>query len=212
MISGCLRGIGCTVGILLVSLGAWMTRDAWLPVVRGGDAPVVWQRVDTASLATVEAQVRSLSRDKGPVFVTVSAAELGALLLNQAGSTFANQVQNAEVTTDGDAIVVRGRVDPSAFRGLDGIGGIIGKLSGPQRIAIKGVPSVRSAGAGILRVDQVKVGEVIIPKALYPTLVERLTGQSQAGADASFLPFPLPRYIGDVRVSAGRVTLYKTTP
>jgi hypothetical protein len=166
-------------------------------------------------LTKAQGQARSLARDGGPVFINLSPAELAALLLYQDGSALARMVQNAEATAEGSAMVVRGRVDPAAFRGLDGIAGFVGKLSGPQRFELKGVPSVRSSGLvrGVLRIDQLKVGDVILPKVLYPALVERLTGASPTDANAAgTVSFALPRHIADVRVSGGRVTLYKATP
>lgn len=214
MIKGCLRGIGCSVGIALVVLGAWLTRDAWLPMVRGetASAPAIWQSVDSTAYVKAQGQTRQLARDKGPVFINLSPSELGALLLYQEGGAFARVVRGAEAGSEGDALVVRGRVMPSAFAGLDGVGAVASKLSGPQRITLKGVPSVRSPGRGVLRVDQLKVGDIIIPKALYPALIARLTGDSQRDDEsAGTVSFALPRHIGDIRVSGGRVTLYKTT-
>ena len=42
-------------------------------------------------------------------------------------------------------------------------------------------------------------------------LIDRFaTGPRPAGMEPNALPLPIPRYIGDIRVANGKVTLYKT--
>ena len=62
-----------------------------------------------------------------------------------------------------------------------------------------------------LQVKEAKIGNLSVPQALIPRLVHQITppmGTSQFSPDG--MPLKTPEYVGDVRVSNGRITLYKT--
>jgi hypothetical protein len=57
----------------------------------------------------------------------------------------------------------------------------------------------------------VKIGELIVPQQAIPQIVSRLSrGAQEPGVATDGIPFPIPPYIGDVRVGKGKITLYKT--
>ena len=61
------------------------------------------------------------------------------------------------------------------------------------------------------QVKEAKIGNLSIPQALIPRLVHQIVppmGSSQFAPDG--MPLKTPEYIGDVRVSNGKITLYKT--
>jgi hypothetical protein len=71
---------------------------------------------------------------------------------------------------------------------------------------------VVSAGLAEFQVQQVRIGELPLPRGMIPTLIRRFErGNRPAGLDPDALPLPLPRYVGDIRVANGKITLYKNT-
>jgi hypothetical protein len=60
-------------------------------------------------------------------------------------------------------------------------------------------------------VQEVKVGELTMPNGLVPRLLSRLVrGPRPPGLSPNGLPLAIPRYVGDIRVAGGKITLYKT--
>jgi hypothetical protein len=71
---------------------------------------------------------------------------------------------------------------------------------------------VLSPGSGEFQVKDVRVGSFPVPAAIIPRLVRRIRkGTMPPGIADNALPMKMPAYIGDVRISNGRITVYKTT-
>ena len=65
-------------------------------------------------------------------------------------------------------------------------------------------------GFAELRVQEMKVGNLTVPKALIPRLVQQISrGPRAPELSPDGLPLRTPEYVGDVRVSDGTITLYK---
>jgi hypothetical protein len=66
-------------------------------------------------------------------------------------------------------------------------------------------------GLGEFLVQDVRLGKLDVPSALVPRLLaEMKRGQAVPGISANGLPMVMPAYISDVRISNGRITLYKS--
>ena len=89
--------------------------------------------------------------------------------------------------------------------------GVLGSLLGDrERVEMSGSLRVIGPGLAEFRVSQVKIGAVGVPVALISRLVNPLVkGKRPPGLDDNALPFSIPTYISDVRVTNGRITLYK---
>jgi hypothetical protein len=65
-------------------------------------------------------------------------------------------------------------------------------------------------GLGEFQIQGVKVGGLTIPHGMIPKLIAQMTkGARPAGLSDDGLPLPIPRYVGDIRVANGKITLYK---
>jgi len=52
-----------------------------------------------------------------------------------------------------------------------------------------------------------------VPSTLIPRLLRQIErGSRPAGLSDDGLPLVIPPYLGDVRISSGKITLYKTSP
>jgi hypothetical protein len=66
-------------------------------------------------------------------------------------------------------------------------------------------------GLAEYQIQNVKIRELSLPRGMISTLIRRMDrAQRPSGLDADALPLPIPRYIGDIRVANGKITLYKT--
>jgi hypothetical protein len=212
--SGCFRTVGClTVGALVV-VGAYVSRDIWLPKLTGKrpGAYVQWERVTEDRGERARNEISSLGTTSGPVFTTLSASDVSALVLAEAQRRYPGAVQSAEAAVVEDQVKVRASIDLSQLRGMTGLGPLESMLGNSrQNVELTGTLDVVRPGVAELRVKEVKVGELIVPPPAIPQVVSRLSrGQREPGVAADGIPFPIPPYIGDVRVGKGKITLYKT--
>ena len=210
---GCFRAVGCLVVAAAVGVGAYATRDAWLPAVTGRPSapPPLFERITEDRRNHARTAVASLERSSGPVFINLSAAEVAALVLAQAGTRLPAIVDRGEAAVQGDQLTVRAMIDLSEFRGIAALGPLGALLDARQRVALTGGLEIIEPGRAQFLVNEVRVGDLLVPPQAIPPLIAQLDrAPRRRGVAANGIPFPVPPFVGDVRVGKGRVTLYKS--
>jgi len=213
----CLGRLGCLFLILVIGVGAFLTRDRWLPRVTGQEraqTPVTWQSVPESRGAEKAGDaVASLGRAGGPAYVTVSASELAALMVQSSGHRLPASLDSVQAAVDGELVRVRALVTLDDIRGLDALGPLSGILDKQEPIEFSGTMAVIRPGLGEFRVASVKVAELMLPSAAIPRLLARLDKSVRPeGVAPNGIAITIPDYIGDVRVARGEITLYKRVP
>lgn len=212
--SGCLRSIGCLVLVAVLAVAGWLTRDIWLPRVTGAprtESSLEWQTVTPEQRAKAQRVVQSLSSTSGPVFANLTAAEASALVLGSLEERAPGRIQRGEATIVGRSLIVRALVDVSQLDGLDILGPLADAIGSKPQVVLTGEVEVIGPGVAEFRVQDAKVGDVHVPQQIIPQLVRRVGGSKRpANAAPDAIVFPVPLYIGDVRVGKGHVTLYKS--
>jgi hypothetical protein len=216
---GCLRRLGCLL-VILIGVALWFTRDFWWPQVQRATAPrpeVVaaadsngWEPLDQARAERGERAVRALASPTGPVYVSLRAGELASYAFLSLADAPPLPLEDAQAAVVGDRVYLRSVV---SLRDLGGSLGAAGALL-PERdtLSLGGTFEVVRPGMAQFRVAEVRMGSIPVPASLVPRLIRRSGGGTSAGVAEDAIALPLPRYIGDVRVARGRITLYKSTP
>jgi hypothetical protein len=89
------------------------------------------------------------------------------------------------------------------------LAGFVGRR---EKLQMGGTFAVVRPGLGQFLVEDVRLGELPIPKGAIPKLLRQIRrGSMPPGVAENGLPFVVPTYLGDARVADGSVTLYKTT-
>jgi hypothetical protein len=97
--------------------------------------------------------------------------------------------------------------------GASALGALGGVLEEREKVQLTGTFRVVKPGLAEFLVKDVSLRNIAVPHGMIPTLVRRLDrGSRDEGLSAGALAVPIPRYVGDIRVANGKVTLYKTTP
>jgi hypothetical protein len=213
---GCLFRLGC---LLLIAVGGvlfWLTRDRWQAKVTGSRnataSTVAWQVPGDSALARGRAAVQRLAQRSGPAYANLTAAELVALLLaSEDGRALAGHVDSILGAVQGDRIAVRALVSLEALGGSEALGPLGRVLPKQDWVELEGSLAVPREGVGEFRVERIQLGELPLPRALVPRVLQRL-GVARAGSSGDVIAIPLPRYVADVRVGRGRITLYKNVP
>lgn len=208
---GCLRRIGCLIVLVVLVLAAWLFRDRWWPRVFGATASpaAVWEPVTVQGGANAASALATLGRTNGPVFVNLKAADIAGMLVGAEGP-LPSSIQGAEAAVDGDQVRLRATIALDDIKGLDALGPLGDLLGKREQIALGGMLDVVGPGTAELRVTSVQVGQFPVPQSAIPALITRLTrGHRAAGAAPNGVAFPVPPYVGDIRIGKGKVTVYK---
>jgi hypothetical protein len=209
----CLGRLGCLFVLLCAGVYAYLTRDRWMSRVTGKEdaATVTWERV--ADPGKARDDIAALGQSKGPAYVTVTAAELAALMVESTGHRLPAALDSVEAAVVDETVRVRARVRLDDIRGLDALGPLQGMLGNSERIELTGTMAVLRPGLGEFRVASVKVGELLLPRAAIPRLLARLDSSVRPeGVSPDGLAITIPEYIGDVRIARGEITIYRRTP
>jgi len=113
----------------------------------------------------------------------------------------------------GESISVRANVRLADLGGSAAIGPVGAVLNDREKVQLTGTFRVLKPGLAEFAVKEVRVRNFPVPRGMIPALVKRLDrGARPPELSEGALAVPIPRYVGDIRVANGKVTLYKTAP
>ena len=226
---GCLTRVGCLGVLAVAGAGAYWLYGDQLPGEIGqlagraggavtGTAPktptreIAWSSLNDATADGSEAIAR-LGRRGGPQYVTLGAGDLAGFLASALARNLPRSSIDPQVAMQGDRILLRAVVDLRDFAGQGAFGSVIGAaMNGRDTLFLSGTLHTLRRGMAQYRVRALRLKGVDVPPRVIPSLVgtirPRVTTDSLA---PDGMPIPMPRYISDVRVNQGRVTLYRTS-
>jgi hypothetical protein len=219
---GCFRRIGCLVVLCVVAVAAYVMRDRWLPYLpwpksmprattaAGGPA---WEAVSDDGAARARRAVESLGRRSGPVFVSLAPGDLASYFYIALAQQLPPSADSIEATTIGNRMYVRAVISLDDFKAADALGPLSGIVGRHERLQMGGTFAFVRPGLAQFLVEDVRLGELPIPRGGIPKLLRQIRrGSMPPGVAENGLPFVVPTYVGDARVADGKITLYKTTP
>jgi hypothetical protein len=213
---GCIARLGCLVLLAILAVIGWLTRDRWMPesmrshTVSATKGPT-WEPLSDAGAQHTEAALAKLSQPRGPVFQTLSGADAASYVFRQLASRLPQSSDSVEAMVSGDRVSMRANVKLSELGGAGALGSLGGVLGDRERVQFTGTFRVAKPGLAEFQIQEMKVGALTVPRGMIATLVGRFDrGQRPPGLDRDALPLPIPRYVGDIRVANGKITLYKT--
>lgn len=233
---GCLTRVGCLVVVVAAGAGAYWLYGDRLPSELGRlagragravtsdtsasrdrdrerDRGIAWASLDDATAGGAEAVAR-LARKNGPAFVTLGAGDLAGFLAAALSRNLPRSSIDPQVAVSGDRVLLRAVVDLRDLAGDGAFGSVIGAaLNGRDTLRLSGTLHAIRPGLAQYRVRELRIKGVDVPPRVIPSLVGTLRRRARTDSLApDALPIPMPRFISDVRVTNGRVTLYRTTP
>jgi|SRR6185503_4651995 len=214
---GCVRRLGCLVVLLLACGAAWFTRDLWLTRLRGArsgstSSASTWQPLTREGAARASAALRRLSAPSGPAYASVAPGDLAAYILQELSQMLPASADSVEAAAIGDRLYLRAVVPVKDLGGSRTLGPLAALLGDRERIQIGGTLRIIQPGQAELQVKELRLKELAIPQPLIPRLIQQISrGERPDGLSPNGLLLRTPPYIGDVRVSDGKITLYKTS-
>lgn len=214
---GCIGRLGCLVLLVILAIGGWFTRDQWMPRVFGTRVAAVsagrtWEPLSDAGAGRTRTALDRLSQPRGPAYVTLSGADVASFVFKELARQLPASTDSIEAAVIGDRVSMRARVRLADLGGVGSLGPLAAMFGEQERVQFAGTFRVLRPGLAEFQVQEVKVRDLAVPAGLIPRLLSQLVrGPRPAGLSPNGLPLAIPRYIGDIRVADGRITLYKTT-
>jgi hypothetical protein len=157
--------------------------------------------------------IEQLSSPKGPVYSTLTPAEVASYVFQTVGKTLPASSDSVEAAVIGDILYVRAIVPTRDIAASGALGPLGGLLNARERISLGGTFRVVRPGLSEFQVREVKLRDFRLPSAAIPRLLQQITkGKRTPGIAADALPVATPKSLGDVRIANGRVTLYRIPP
>lgn len=203
--------------VLALVAGYWLWSEGWIrlerPRTRSERAAVdtaTWQPLSPAGAARARTAIEGLGQRSGPVFANIRAGDLAAFVFDSLSRQFPPSAENLEAAVIGDQLHVRGTLRLSDLGGTQALGPLASMLGEREPVQFGGTLEMLGTGLAQYRVRLLKVREFSIPPRAIPRLLRNAGGKSRPqGLADDALPLVVPRYIGDVRIGDGRVTVYK---
>ena len=217
---GCLRRLGCLFVLCIAAVAAaYLTRDRWVPLLPGRDfsAPktveaggAAWQPVSDEGAARARRTIESLGRRTGPVFANLTPGDLTSYFYIALSEQLPPSADSIQASTIGNRMYVRAVISLDDFKAADALGPLAGMVGRRERLTMGGTFAVIRPGLAQFLVEDVRLGELPIPRGAIPKLMRQIRrGTLPPGASENGLPFVVPTYVGDARVSGDNITIYK---
>lgn len=215
----CMRKLGCLVLLLVLAAAAYFTRGQWMPLlggrtasdVRADSGAVAWEALTPQGAERARKAVASLGAGQGPVYVNVGAGDLASYIFLQVAKQLPPSAQDVQAAIIGERLYLRASVSLRDLGGAGSLGPLASMLGDRETMQIGGQFEVLRPGLAQFRVQDVKLRDFAIPQRAIPRVIGQIRkGAVPEGVTADGLALEVPRYIGDVRVARGKVTLYKS--
>ena len=213
---GCIARIGCLIVLVCLAIGAWITRDRWMHKITGRPAVTStapgWEPLTPTAGAAGKRKLDDLAKASGPVFTNLTASEVASYVFQTVARTIPATADSAEAAVIGDALFVRAIVPVREIAGTGVLGPLAGLLNDRERLQLGGTFHVIRPGLSEFEVREIKLRDFKVPNGAIPRLVRQLSkGERPEGLSPNGLPVTTPRSLADVRISNGKVTIYRTT-
>ena len=215
---GCLRRVGCLFVLCIAAVAAYLMRDRWLPFIprmgtsteRPTTAGPAWEPVSDDGASRARRAIESLGRRNGPVFVNLPPGDVASYFYIALSEQLPPSADSIEAATIANRLYVRAVISLDDFKAADALGPLAGFVGRRERLQLGGTFSVLRPGLAQFLVEDVRLGQLPIPKGAIPKLLQQVRrGTRPPGVADNGLPFVVPTYLVDSRVADGKVTLYK---
>ena len=215
---GCLSRIGCFVVILILAIAARLTRGIWVHRITSlsssaATAGPVWEPLTVQGAERTRQMLARLSQPAGPVFGNLSGGDVASYVYQSLAKQLPPSADSIQAAVIGDRLYIRASVKLQDLGGTAVLGPLAGMLGDREQMQFGGTFHVIRPQLAEYEVKDIKVRDLSLPSSMIPRVLRQTErGSRPDGLSEDGLPIVVPRYLGDVRIANGRVTLYKTAP
>src|SRR4030095_1817555 len=215
---GCLRRIVVLFVLCVAAVAAYLTRDRWIgyvPWLKSAPRAATtaadgakWEPVSDGGAARARPAVESLGRKSVPVFVRLDPGALASYFYIALAQQLPPSADSIEATTIGNRMYVRAVISLDDFKAADALGPLTGIVGRHERLQMGGTFAFVRSGLAQFLVEDVRLGELPIPRGGIPKLLRQIRrGSMPPGVAENGLPFLVPTYVRDALRAHGKTTV-----
>jgi hypothetical protein len=212
-----MRALGCFFVILVIAVLAYLSRGLWWgrvsgrgPVDRAVVTSMRWQPLTPEGSSRARSALTRLGARNGPQYVEIAPGDLAAYVLQELSRTLPPSADSIQAAAIGDRLHVQALIKTSDLGASDALGPIAMLLGEQERVRLGGVLRIIRPGVGEFQVKEFRIRDFGLPQGVIPRLIRELNvGERPPGLSPDALPLRTPEYVGDVRISDNKVTIYK---
>lgn len=172
-----------------------------------------WQPLTDGGASRARTALQRLQERNGPLFANVAPGDLAAYIMQELSNTLPSSADSIQAAAIGDRIYLRAVLKTSDLGDRKSLGALSSFLGDRERVQLGGILRIIRPGLGEFQVKEFKIRDFGLPQALIPRLIRQISrAERPAELSPDGLALRTPDYIGDVRISNGTITIYKTTP
>jgi hypothetical protein len=205
--------------VVVLAVGGWDTQSWWYPRVRAlvvATPPaesIVWTPITSDAAAAGTRAAERLAAKNGPVYASLTPAEFVAWQLTPAMKILGSAAAKPEASVQGEELLVRASVAVTELGDPRSLGPLGSMLDGRQPVLVGGRLSMLKPGLLGMQVTQMTVNELRLPSALIGRIVRRISVKQRTDSLApDVIAIPVPEAVADVRITRGKIVLYKAVP
>jgi hypothetical protein len=211
------RAIGCFFVIVIIAVLAYLSRGLWWgrvtgrgPVDRAVVTAMTWQPLTPEGGARARTALQRLAARNGPQYVDVAPGDLAAHILQELSRALPPSADSIEAAAIGDRLHVRALIRTSDLGAKEALGPIAMLLGEQERVRMGGTLRILRPGLGEFQVKEFRIRDFSLPQGIIPRLIRQINvGARPPGLSPDALPLRTPEYVGDVRISSNKITIYK---
>lgn len=224
----CLSKVGCLTVVVVVGAGAWWWYGGTMPSFMAGagratigssapadsaSGPTAWATMKDARMPSADA-IAALESKSGPAYITLGAGDLAGFLAEGLGRVLPQSASGVQVAIVDDMLRVRSEIPLRELGGKALPEFVSDLLSARDTVEMAGKLEMVHPGLAQFRVREVIVRGIALPSRVVPPLLSALrkSAPQRDSIASDAVALTLPKSVADVRVSRGRVTLYKSVP
>lgn len=211
----CLSLIGLLTVATAVLVGGWLFRDEIgivLSALRSRSEPSVEAAAVTGPELAREAEAKILALGRGGIDeATLTPAELNGWVRYGLEGFFPDFVADVSASVDEyDRLVLGGRVVVSDIPGAERFGALGSLFGDTADVSVRGRLDGLEAGRGVLYVDRLQIGALVLPELVRGELIDELAGERDDDLPANAVTFELPPFVSDIGVRGGQIVLERS--
>jgi hypothetical protein len=202
------------VVVLLAAAAGWMLRDRFSGMRDAetvvADTGIAWEPITTEGAERARRAIEELGQRASPVFVSIRPGDVSSYIFVALARQLPPSAENIEAAVVGDRLHVRASVKLSDFGGAGALGPLAGFLGERETMQLGGYFNVIRPSLAEFRVTDLRLRDFNVPSNLIPRLIRNFSrGARPPGVADNGLPLVVPEYLADVRITNGRVVLYR---
>ena len=174
--------------------------------------PGPWQKKDAAAMQVSPEAAQSAEdklarmRSSGDT-VHLNSVEFTSYLRYRFKDQLADQLEAPSVQFNGDTLTLNGRFPTDRLPDSRDVRAIRDFLPDTADVRVRGQLRMLGPGRGALRIDNVSVAKVPVPRDVYINGLKRVGAPTEPGLGRDEYPFALPPGVGSARVAGGELIL-----